>query len=677
MPTPARFRYDAGMKRLVALAGLVLAVVALVSPARAEGPEDDYIRIYNLIQQGDALNSSGKSVQALAKYLEAQTALQQFQRRYADWNPRVVNYRLDYLSSQVAAVAPNTPATNTLASAAPVQAATPPAVTAPSASAANPPAISAELERQLGALQDEVRRLQADKTVLETKLKEALATQPAAVDPRELTRAQARIQSLMKENDLLKVSLAQGQAKSAAAADPKVLEETKLALADANRKLTEQTKTASTLAAEKKTLQDRLDSLASGAQNRAPLEAARKALDDANRKLAAQTDQADKLALEKTALESRVRTLTASAEAADALRTENELLKKQVASLKSGAPAAGQPENLGRQLAQAQARLAALQSDAEILRLEKIALQNRVKTLSAAPATPASRPEDAQRLKQLTQERDDLQKKLDAANRELYSSTGKAAAAKIEDLSNQISVLRARLGIFEAQQVPYTTEELALFKKPDTKLAADPKAAKPSVRELPSGAVTLVAEAQRLFAAKQFDQAEAKYLEVLRQDDKNVYTLANLAAIELEGGKLGEAEKHVNEALTTAPNDAYSLSILGYLKFQQENYDDALDALSRAAKLDPQSAEIQNYLGVTLSHKGMRGPAETALRKAIQLEPNYGSAHNNLAVIYLTQQPPLVELARWHYQKALAAGHPRNPDIEKMLDEKKASESSQ
>ena len=27
-----------------------------------------------------------------------------------------------------------------------------------------------------------------------------------------------------------------------------------------------------------------------------------------------------------------------------------------------------------------------------------------------------------------------------------------------------------------------------------------------------------------------------------------------------------------------------------------------------------------------------------------------------------------VELARWHYQKALDAGHPRNPELEKALD---------
>ena len=147
--------------------------------------------------------------------------------------------------------------------------------------------------------------------------------------------------------------------------------------------------------------------------------------------------------------------------------------------------------------------------------------------------------------------------------------------------------------------------------------------------------------------------------------------LANLAAIEVELDHLDEADKNIQRAVALAPNDAYSLAVLGNLKFHQEKYDEALDALSRAAQLSPQNAEIQNYLGVTLSHKGLRAQAETALRKAIQLDPKYGGAHNNLAVIYLSQQPPSVELARWHYQKALAAGFPRNPDMEKMLDARK------
>src|SRR6185369_2900864 len=144
-------------------------------------------------------------------------------------------------------------------------------------------------------------------------------------------------------------------------------------------------------------------------------------------------------------------------------------------------------------------------------------------------------------------------------------------------------------------------------------------------------------------------------------------TLANLAAIQLEANHLDEAEKHIKAALALTPDDAYSLSILGNLKYREGKYDDALDALSRAAKIDPQNAEVQNYLGLALSQKGLRVPAETALRKAIQLQPNYGSAHNNLAVIYATQQPPSLELARWHYQRALDAGFPHNADLEKLL----------
>jgi len=41
-------------------------------------------------------------------------------------------------------------------------------------------------------------------------------------------------------------------------------------------------------------------------------------------------------------------------------------------------------------------------------------------------------------------------------------------------------------------------------------------------------------------------------------------------------------------------------------------------------------------------------------------------------VVYLNQTPPMPMLARWHYEKAVAAGQPRNPDLEKLLAEKGA-----
>jgi Tfp pilus assembly protein PilF len=91
--------------------------------------------------------------------------------------------------------------------------------------------------------------------------------------------------------------------------------------------------------------------------------------------------------------------------------------------------------------------------------------------------------------------------------------------------------------------------------------------------------------------------------------------------------------------------------------------------------LDPQNPEIQNFLGLALNQEGQRKPAETAFRKAIELDPGYGSAHNNLAVFYATQQPPSPGLARWHYQKALSAGFPPNPDLEKLLGKAGLSQS--
>ena len=74
-----------------------------------------------------------------------------------------------------------------------------------------------------------------------------------------------------------------------------------------------------------------------------------------------------------------------------------------------------------------------------------------------------------------------------------------------------------------------------------------------------------------------------------------------------------------------------------------------------------------------MSNKGQRAAAETALRKAIQLNPNYEDAHYNLAVVYATQKPPFLELARWHYQKALAYGHQANAEVEKMIEDKPAA----
>jgi Tfp pilus assembly protein PilF len=604
------------MKRLVALLILILAV-PLPSARAQQGADDQYIIIYTLTQQADSLDSTGQLQQALAQYVQVQDELQKFQKNYPDWNPRIVSFRLNYLAEKIAEVTAKL-------SVVLQSGALPGTVPAPPAPGAAPSTSAADLEAQLGALHEQVQQLQADNTTLQAKLKEALGAQPAAVDPRELSRARETIRSLMKENDLLKVSLARGKTGTTpggAGAELDALKLAELALVAANQKLAEQTARASNL--------DR--------ENQAVL---------------------------------------AGPEGMAASREENALLKKHLGDLKPAAPDAAEAARLNAELAGARKQIAALQSAADVGFLEKTALENRVRQLqiaavNSAPVAPPSSPaENEARIRALTQERNDLLAKLGEANQKLYGRRKQDAVARINVLTDEVNALRARLAVDEAQIVPYTPEELALFKQPAPQLARNPE--KKPIKELPGGSAQLVAEAQHYFSARQFDKAEDDYQKILQRDENNGLVLANLATIEMEQGKLDDAEKHITAAVAQSPNDAYNLSILGYLKFRQEKFDDALDALSRAAKLDPRNPEIENYLGVTLGHKGLRAQAETALRKAIQLDPNYGPAHNNLAVIYISQLPPLVELARWHYQKALDAGQPHNPDLEKMLDAKDA-----
>ncbi|MGA2865445.1 MAG: DUF6263 family protein [Verrucomicrobiota bacterium] len=95
-PSPVNLKRFAGW--------VVVALFMTLSPAPAQEPDDLYLRVYNLIQQADALNTSGQAGPALAKYRAAQTALQSLKRDSPHWNPALVSFRFNYLAEKVAAL---------------------------------------------------------------------------------------------------------------------------------------------------------------------------------------------------------------------------------------------------------------------------------------------------------------------------------------------------------------------------------------------------------------------------------------------------------------------------------------------------------------------------------------------------------------------------------------------
>lgn len=666
---------------------VLVLVLRLAAQGFAQSADDRFIQIYRAIKQADDLIESGQLQQSYKLYREAQEELRKLQASAPSWNPKVVQYRLGYvgdkLSNLASRVPPELREAKPMASPATPQA---PSATSQSAALAQAAAETAELRQEL-------QRMKNEKTLLESKLREALLAQPAAVDPREVAKAEEKVRQLQKENELLRVTMESQKSRLQAMADPSENESLRRNLADARKKLAEQER-----------LLSRKPSASINTADRDRLEALRKENEILKQQLAARpgagaaeatTRRIDNLeqqlrqaqgdlATEKTSAtnlrEQLRRVESESSENRNQLKArdktiadlqkERDSLKRRGQRLPRGGEAPSDDSRLvalERSTSQLQTELNAAreelkqsQKSAESIRKEKLELEARL--AKSAKEMAKSSEKELERIRKLEKERDDLLAQIESSKRTRRGGR-----------SGEVAQLQAKLEALEARKVPFTAEELALFRAPPTQVTPSTAETKPSPAArkapvLPAEAAPLIAEAQRAFQNRRLDEAQQKYEEVLKIDSKNASTLANLAVVEMEQNRLEEAEKHLNQAIAEAPDDARPLTLVGILRFRQRRFDDALDSLSKSAKLNPNDAETQNYLGITLSEKGQRVPAEAALRKAIQLQPGYGNAHHNLAIIYATQKPPFAELARWHYQKSISAGHPRNSELEKVID---------
>lgn len=139
---------------------------------------------------------------------------------------------------------------------------------------------------------------------------------------------------------------------------------------------------------------------------------------------------------------------------------------------------------------------------------------------------------------------------------------------------------------------------------------------------IPPDMQAVVDEAGQLFARGMYDEAAAKYEQVLERYPKNVYALSNLAVVRFQQRKLNEAEIYLKQAIAILPDDDFSHSILGIVYFLDQRYDEALSELQRAEQLNPNDARTQKYLGLTYKEKGLPAESERALARARAIDPN-------------------------------------------------------
>ena len=176
-----------------------------------------------------------------------------------------------------------------------------------------------------------------------------------------------------------------------------------------------------------------------------------------------------------------------------------------------------------------------------------------------------------------------------------------------------------------------------------------------------------IAEGNVAFERKDYGAARNAYTRVLTLEPSNLMALVNLGMVEFYSGHPDKAEELLKKAVRQRLESAPAWLTLGMIYMDRNESDAAIAALSQAMLQDPLNARTRNFLGVVMGRRGWIEGAQHELRRAVELDPSYADAHYNLAVFYLEEKPPAIELSRRHYQKAMELGVEKNPQMEKLF----------
>ena len=109
----------------------------------------------------------------------------------------------------------------------------------------------------------------------------------------------------------------------------------------------------------------------------------------------------------------------------------------------------------------------------------------------------------------------------------------------------------------------------------------------------------------------------------------------NLGLLATREGKTAEAIPYFEQALLLSPNHLVALDNLGNAYRQQKNWDEARKTFERALEVSAGDPEANYSLGMVFAQTDDNERAYDYLQKALKFRPGYPEAMNNLGVLYL------------------------------------------
>jgi tetratricopeptide (TPR) repeat protein len=699
----------------------------LGSFAQEVDPSEVFLKAYMTAQQAEKLERENQLKPALAKFRFAGSMLEELKKNNGDWQPAIVEYRSRKIGEAILRVQSKIETQTDLATTAQPQPTESEEAVSPHVASSEPiveivsqPARPNPVEVQV-AIQDATEELRARVETLETELKKSqkeistaqkekseissklhqtnAALEQAKDDLAKTSRAENEVRDqLTAAQESLQViqSSGTGGQKAAVALQGQITQLKKaLEAAEAGRTAAEKESGEA-----KSKLVDAREKVASVAQERDTVQRER---DDALRELRIAGDakarvqvlMAENSGLQKklAAAENTVREISADRprrvqELQDVKQRLEKLRSQLVASQKANQDSEKMIADLRAQLDEASGELATAKlNGATPEETERLAKENQMlRSIVVRERQEEARREQAKKL--MLAEFDKLKIKSDVLDQQVHllaEPITKLSAEELALLKSPVvaisdmapgtvkaSLTMAKpstpITISNSPKIAETTEKASLeLVAPGDGNKAGPEAGATFKPVVPPDLMPLAREAKASFDGGKLKQAEKQYQEILTKSPNNLYSLSNLGVVLFRNGKLKAAELTLKKAIAIAPKDEFAHTTLGIVYYQQSKFDDALSELTQSLAINPKSATAHNYLGITASQKGWQEAAEKEMLAAIEENPNYADAHFNLAVIYSTSQPPTKELARRHYEKALALGAQPDPTLDKLL----------
>ena len=700
----------------------VFALIAqpLLSFAQEVDPSEVFLKAYMTAQQAEKLERDNQFKPALAKFRFAGSMLEELKRSHGDWQPAIVDYRGRKIAEAILRVQSKIATQTDLAASAQPSAeeseAPLPGPAEPSVEvgASRPRPQTADVQ---AAIESATKELRARVESLETELKKSQQEISTARKEKseisgklqatnaELDQAKSELEKASKSQSEIRDQLAAaqeslqviqstgaGDQKAALALQSEIAQLKKaLAAAEAGRSAAEKQST------ERNTrLLEARRQVASVTQERDDALRDLKAAGDAQARVQVLVAENSDLQKKLAAAETTVREITADrpkkAQELQAVKDQLEKLRDElVKSQRANQESEKMIADLRAQLDEASGELATAKlNGATPEETERLVKENQMlRAIVVRERQEEARREQAKKL--MLAEFDKLKIKSDVLDQQIH-----LLAEPITKLSPEELALLKTPVVSISDSAPGTVKASLTIAKPsnpltvsntsseqrtappneksslesiadgeDNKIGAELGAAfKPGV---PPDLLPLAREAKDKFDEGKFREAETLYQQILAKSPNNLYSLSNLGVVLFRNGKLKAAELILKKAIAIAPRDEFTHTTLGIVYYQQAKFDDALSELTKSLAINPKSATAHNYLGITASQKGWQEAAEKEMLEAIADNPDYADAHFNLAVVYSTSQPPAKELARRHYERALALGAQPDPSLDRLL----------